>query len=339
MSRNMTDSAPKDDSPCTAEAGRPVALSVRELESAEGRARWADTLDRTYCEMDVDWSRSNDRFAADLVARPIGDVIVSVVRADPHTVVRTPAMIDSDPNDDFLLCLITQGSATLTQGRRTAILENGAFGVVDSSTPFVVDGTTEFEQIVLRAPRRQLTSRLPLDAVESVTGHGISGQTGIGRLVSRFLVDVAATETPLSGGTSDSVAAAALDLLVTAISDRVTPLNATKRAHADDLRKVQATMARYLHDPDHTLAEIGMELGMSLRYIHKLFSTAGTTPRTWLYEVRLGRARTMLLETDLTVTAISVHVGFRDVSHFSRAFRRRFGSSPAHFRLNPAVRG
>lgn len=327
MSRNMTDSAPKDDSPRTAEPGRPVALSVRELESAEGRARWADTLDRTYCEMDVDWSRSSDRFAADLIARPIGDLIVSVVRADPHTVMRTPAMIDSDPNDDFLLCLITQGSAILTQGPRTAILENGAFGIVDSSTPFVVDGTTEF------------TSRLPLDVVESVTGHGISGQSGIGRLVSRFLVDVAATETPLSGGTSDSVAAAALDLLVTAISDRATPLSATMRTHADDLRKVQATMIRYLHDPDHTLAEIGTELGMSLRYIHKLFSAAGTTPRTWLYEVRLGRARTMLLETDLTVTAISVHVGFRDVSHFSRAFRRRFGSSPAHFRLDPVVRG
>ncbi|KDE14164.1 AraC family transcriptional regulator [Rhodococcus aetherivorans] len=334
----MTDSAPKDDSPCTAASGRRLALSTRELESTEGRARWTDTLETTYCEMDVDWPQTHDRFAADLVARPLGEMTVSVVHADPHAVVRTPSMITSDPNDDYLLCLITRGSAILKQGTRSATLTDGAFGIVDSSAPFVVDATTEFEQIVLRTPREQLTSRLPVELMNSVTGQGISGQSGIGRFVSRFLVEVATADTPLSQGSSATVAAAALDLLVSAIGEQSPPLSATKRIHADDLRKVQSTMVRYLRDPDHTLADVGVELGMSVRYIHKLFSTAGTTPRTWLYQVRLGRARALLSETDLTVTEISGLVGFRDVSHFSRAFRRQFGSSPAHFRLGRAVR-
>ena len=67
-------------------------------------------------------------------------------------------------------------------------------------------------------------------------------------------------------------------------------------------------------------------------HIHKLFSLTGTTPRTWLYQLRLDRARGQLLDTDSTVAEISDRVGFRDVSHFSRAFRKRFGVSPAHFR-------
>ncbi|BAD57907.1 AraC family transcriptional regulator [Nocardia farcinica] len=332
----MTDSASKDDSPCTA-TGSSVALSIRELGTAEGRARWADTLDRTYCEMDVDWGRSRDRFTADLVARPMGELTVSVVHADPHTVVRTPAMIASDPNDDFLLCLITRGSAVLEQDSRRSVLRNGAFGILDSSLPFMVDGTTEFEQIVLRAPRDVLASRLPVDVVREMTGAGISGQAGLGRLVSRFLVDVAAADTPLSTGSADSVAGAVLDLLATALCEYATPLTATARVHAEDLRRVQHLMARRMHDPDQTLTEVGAELGMSLRYIHKLFSAAGTTPRTWLYDLRLARARTLLLDTDRTVADISVQVGFRDVSHFSRAFRRRFGASPAHFRAQRAV--
>lgn len=86
-------------------------------------------------------------------------------------------------------------------------------------------------------------------------------------------------------------------------------------------------------DPDYSISDLAAELGMSVRYIHKLFSAAGTTPRTWLNQQRLERARKLLLSTDATISTISVRVGFRDVSHFSRAFRRRFGTSPLHFRM------
>ena len=122
MRSNMTDSAQKDDSACTDSAASMV-LSTRELESTEGRVRWADTLDSTYCEMDVDWPDRHARFAAELTVRPFGDLTVSVVHADPHTVVRTPEMIRSDPNDDYLLCLIIRGTATLQQHSRSATLD------------------------------------------------------------------------------------------------------------------------------------------------------------------------------------------------------------------------
>ncbi|SLJ63129.1 Probable transcriptional regulator, AraC family [Mycobacteroides abscessus subsp. abscessus] len=116
------------------------------------------------------------------------------------------------------------------------------------------------------------------------------------------------------------MAGAVLDLLATALCEYATPLTATARVHAEDLRRVQHLMARRMHDPDQTLTEVGAELGS-----------------TWLYDLRLARARTLLLDTDRTVADISVQVGFRDVSHFSRAFRRRFGASPAHFRAQRAV--
>lgn len=195
-----------------------------------------------------------------------------------------------------------------------------------------MDGKTEFKQVVLRAPRQLLISRLPAEAMDQVTGLGMSGQNGLSGLVSRFLVDIATTDDRLSVGSSASVAVSAVEMLSSVLTEQARPLTATMRVHHDDLRTVQQTMARYLHDPDHSTAEIGAELGMSLRYIHKLFSIAGTTPRTWLYQLRLDRARGQLLGTESTVAEISDRVGFRDVSHFSRAFRKRFGASPAHFR-------
>lgn len=329
---DMTDSAPIDDSVCTDATGRQIVLSTHELASTERRVLWADTLDATYCEMDVDWRDGMSPFEAELAVRPYGKLTMSLVKADPHTVVRTPAMIASDPNDDYLLCLITHGSVALLQNGREAVLEQGAFAILDATAPFVVDGVTEFEQVVVRAPRELLDARLPPYTMHDVTGAGFSGRAGMGRIVSRLLVELATTSDPLSTRSAASVADSALDLLVATIGDTAPASNSTRRVHHQDFQSVQRMMERYLHDPDHTTTEISAELGMSVRYIHKLFSAAGTTPRTWLYELRLDRARTQLLTTDLTVAEISEHVGFRDVSHFSRAFRRRFGASPAQFR-------
>ncbi|GAA2631973.1 helix-turn-helix transcriptional regulator [Streptomyces vastus] len=88
-----------------------------------------------------------------------------------------------------------------------------------------------------------------------------------------------------------------------------------------------------------TLLAVGHALGFSLRYLHRLFREAGTTPRTWLYGRRLDRARTMLLrrpgQAAPTVAGIALRVGFKDPSHFSRAFKARYGTSPVNCRTSP----
>ncbi|ANY25121.1 MULTISPECIES: AraC family transcriptional regulator [Gordonia] len=331
----MTANAPMDDSACTAGT---VELSTRELASAEGRVRWAEALDATFCEMDIDWPQDRRPFTAQIVARPVGSLSVSVVRADPHTVVRTPAMIESDPADDYLLCLITQGAATISQGEHTGLLQHGAFGIIDATAPFVVSGATEFEQIVVRAPRGQLAARATYDVIDDATGRAIAVDSGIGRLVSSFLVDVAAQVQGISVSSSGTVASAVLDMVAGAVTEQISHRTATDRIHAADLRAVQNAMADHLHDPDHTIALVAAEVGMSMRYVHKLFSTTGTTPRAWLYARRLDRARALLAQTDLCVADICAQVGFRDASHFSRAFSRTFGVSPSRYRATAPER-
>ena len=68
VSANMADGARNHDSACTDNAAAMV-LNTRELTSTEGRSRWADTLESTYCEMDVNWPDRHDQFAAELTVR------------------------------------------------------------------------------------------------------------------------------------------------------------------------------------------------------------------------------------------------------------------------------
>ncbi|GAB40279.1 AraC-like ligand-binding domain-containing protein [Gordonia sputi] len=332
----MTESARFLDPECAAPDGT-VALSTRELASSEGRAIWAETLDSTYCEMAVDWPSAQTSFAADIRARSLGDIAVSVVRADPHTVVRTPAMIESDPGTDYLLCLISRGSATITQDSRTGVLERGAFGLVDSSRPFVVSGVTEFEQIVLRVPRELFAARVGVTIADAVMAQTISAEGGVGRLASNILVDIATHDDGLEDASLGAVSSAVLDVVSAAVNHQASGLSVTDRLHVDDLLRVQSVMSRDMSDPDRSLADVGAELGMSVRYIHKLFSSAGTTPRVWLYAKRIDRAKRLLRQTDLSAAEIGAQLGFRDASHFSRTFSRHCGRSPSQFRADAST--
>jgi AraC family transcriptional regulator, exoenzyme S synthesis regulatory protein ExsA len=63
----------------------------------------------------------------------------------------------------------------------------------------------------------------------------------------------------------------------------------------------------------------------------------GTTPGKWLLERRLDCSANLLRSTRMSVTEIAFECGFEEASHFSRAFKTRFGHSPSEHRATSAV--
>lgn len=62
-----------------------------------------------------------------------------------------------------------------------------------------------------------------------------------------------------------------------------------------------------------------------------------TTPGRWLMEKRLSHTMHLLTNIGKTVSETAFESGFKNTSHFSRAFRQRFGISPASVKLKWAV--
>lgn len=79
--------------------------------------------------------------------------------------------------------------------------------------------------------------------------------------------------------------------------------------------------------------DIARVAGLSTARLHALFAQwLGMGPARYLAEIRLGQARDRLSGGDDPIAAIALDAGYSEQSAFSRAFRRRYGESPAAYR-------
>ena len=92
----------------------------------------------------------------------------------------------------------------------------------------------------------------------------------------------------------------------------------------------------FMHDNyprDLAVSEIARAAYLSEYYFAHLFKEiTGVTPHAYLANLRLERARELLLETDLPIGQIASRVGYRSQSHFARAFKAASGASPRAYR-------
>ena len=82
-------------------------------------------------------------------------------------------------------------------------------------------------------------------------------------------------------------------------------------------------------------AAVAAAHGLSKRYLHLLFASAGSSFGSTLLELRLGQAQAMLADRRFgrsSIGEIAWRCGFTDPSHFARRFRQRFGHAPAAWR-------
>jgi transcriptional regulator GlxA family with amidase domain len=78
-----------------------------------------------------------------------------------------------------------------------------------------------------------------------------------------------------------------------------------------------------------SLIEIADHVGLSRRQIERLFrGEMGRSPARYYLEIRLDRARHLLLQSTLPVVEVAVACGFVSASHFSKCYRELYARSP-----------
>ncbi|HEX6416844.1 MAG TPA: GlxA family transcriptional regulator [Acidimicrobiales bacterium] len=92
-------------------------------------------------------------------------------------------------------------------------------------------------------------------------------------------------------------------------------------------------------DADLTVDALAARVSMSARNFARTFRReTGTTPASFVEQLRIEEARRLLATTDLTVAAIARRIGLRHAETLHRAFRRRVGTTPELYRQHFARR-
>ena len=86
-------------------------------------------------------------------------------------------------------------------------------------------------------------------------------------------------------------------------------------------------------------ATLAKEVGMSTRQLERLFRRyLNRSPKRYYMELRLSKARNLLMQTDMSVINVALACGFASPSHFSKCYRAHYNTTPYRERGSQGAR-
>ncbi len=84
---------------------------------------------------------------------------------------------------------------------------------------------------------------------------------------------------------------------------------------------------------------LSQDVGMSTRQLERLFRRyLNRSPKRYYMELRLQKARNLLMQTDMSVINVALACGFASPSHFSKCYRSHYSTTPYRERGTQATR-
>ncbi|PHP66789.1 hypothetical protein CSC94_11825 [Zhengella mangrovi] len=298
------------------------ALSTTSVKPSDVIPFWTDVVCKTYvrvgCEID-----NNSRFRAGVRTVDFGRTRLSRVASTPIRYERTTENIADCGNDDYLIKLLTAGQARIEQHGRSTLIGPGDLCLFDTARPYKLVFPDTYQAVMLKIPRAELDARLPV--AEDVAAMRVAADGRYTRLAATML----SSSTDLMGDESTSsprLGANLIDLIALAFDACFNDLQPNDSRYSKIVVRAQDMIMQNLFNPDFDIASVPKGIGVSSRTLNRAFAQQNIAPAKWMWGKRLEASRS-LLETGRadSVSDAAMRCGFNDFSHFSRAFKARFG--------------
>ena len=104
------------------------------------------------------------------------------------------------------------------------------------------------------------------------------------------------------------------------------------------LSQVIQMMENNIEEPTSP-STLAKDVGMSTRQLERLFRRyLNRSPKRYYMELRLQKARNLLMQTDMSVINVALACGFASPSHFSKCYRAHYETTPYRERGSHAAR-
>ena len=271
-------------------------------------------------------------FVARMAASRAADYGFATWAASGHGVVRSPRLAHRD-GAPFFVSLQLEGESRYGANPYAAgavAVRRGEIAILNTGRPFRVVFPGAVSRVVAIVPRPLLRARVPW--CEDIGTMKLDNEAPAAEPLRAHLFAAGRTLAALDARTAGAFLDNLVNLLALMLAPAAAPADALRRARRDALA---AYVARNASNPALAPRHAADALGISPRLVHRLFAERGTSFGRFLLACRLDACRRSLDDPSHSGRAISdvaFAAGFNELSHFSRAFKARFGVSPRHCR-------
>jgi AraC-like DNA-binding protein len=308
-------------------------VNTRDVRPSRRADFWSDVASRYFTQLQMEPAYPDD-FNAELRSAILGQKSIAQVISAPTSIGHSKFRAERLDQHVFLVHLQARGESVNRQNGREAVLKAGDFTLCDSARPYSLQFESLNDMIVLRIPATELRERLLQP--ELFTARRIAGNQGAGAVVSHALQHLwQQCVNGLEPQIAERLLTNCLDLLVTALSVGEHDVVSHGAMRNSTQLRVRYYVEDHLTEFDLSAARIGTAIGITPRYVHRLFEDAGETLGEFIQRRRLEGCALALRDPgqqSRSVTDIGFAFGFCDPSFFSRSFKKRFGMTPRDYR-------
>jgi AraC-like DNA-binding protein len=306
-----------------------IRFSTDAFSERERLTAWREIVGRSLVNVDIEpLEREGYRADATVVALP--GLSMLFVYSEAHRCDHTRALIK---NDDLSFMAAPQCRWAASQiGRNTALEANDGvlMSNADVGSVTLASGT---HFAAFSVPRAAIAPLVP-DLGDAIAQRIPSGNPAF-QLLLKYLASVRDTHGLLTPELQQLAVTHMYDLIAVVLG---ATRDAGAAANGRGVRTARLVAAKayvrqHLHRPDLRADAVAAHLGVTPRYVHKLFETEGRSFLEYVFAERLTRAyHALASDSARSISAIAFAAGFNDLSHFNRTFRRCFGRTPSDVR-------
>ena len=307
-----------------------LVFSTDSIERGKRYAAWQGAICDVYVHVDVNSEQRSDYRGFIREAR-FGAVTMTDVLLSEQKISRRQRHIAQLDKDCYYVQFLQRGKMNVLQAGNTLVTNAGTGAIFCATESYDLECVGEIRSFYLELPRKEFADRFPNDRVPVAATLGTS--RGLGRIAAEFCSTLASEGSALDAVVRARLGGELMDVIALALdagqSDQPSADNSVRQAR---LRSVRAWIEEHLADPDLSLEKIAKHNGISVRHLHYLFKLTDMSASEWIWDRRLQRSYDVLTRLELgnlSITEAAYRLGFNSSSHFSTAFRRKFGIRPS----------
>lgn len=261
-----------------------------------------------------------------------GPVIAARLSYSPATIGRSKEQLQ-DGRDQF--ALVINCGAPFVIEKTGEIVGNGEAMLRDYTEHGRVHCPNGGELLSLLVPRKHALKVVP--DIEMHTGRRLSGDPATLALLRSYSTTILASD-PKYGWPPQITGVHLIDIISHLLQPHAETGGGDAPETAIDVRTdaIITFMHAHFTNPDFRLDDVAKAMKISPRTVQTLLERRGLTFVGYISEARLALAYSMLsnpIHRRRSIAEVALDCGFADLSHFNRAFRRRFGATPTAVRM------